>query len=117
MADPISAVLRQINGFNLGLPAIGVSLFFLISGFLVTKSFDQRSTARTVISARVMRIFPALMVNVLACIALGAVVTTLPLAEYLSSHQVHRFFYYNASAIKSIFPLPVCLKTCHGRAG
>jgi len=44
---------------------LAVNLFFIASGFLVTKSMAYRGDTPSFISARALRIFPALIVHVL----------------------------------------------------
>jgi len=64
--------------------AIGVDLFFVISGFLVTGSFLRRRNVLAFAWARVLRVLPAYACcMLLSAFALGAVYTQLPLADYL----------------------------------
>lgn len=72
--------------------ALGVWIFFVISGFLVSASFENRSLLRF-IEARLLRIYPAFLVALVAAVAIGAAVTTLPIAEYLRHEQTWRYVY------------------------
>ena len=64
--------------------AIGVDLFFIISGFLVTGSYLRRRNLFVFVWARALRLVPAYAVcMLLSAFALGAVYTQLPLADYL----------------------------------
>jgi len=64
---------------------MAVNLFFIASGFLVTKSMVYRGDTPGFISARVLRIFPALIVHVLfVMIIIGPLATKMPLAEFFS---------------------------------
>lgn len=64
---------------------LAVNLFFIASGFLVTKSMVYRGDAPSFISARVLRIFPALIVHVIfVMIIIGPLATKSPLAEFFS---------------------------------
>lgn len=61
-----------------------VPVFFALSGFLVTGS-AMRSGLKVFFANRALRIFPALFVDTAISILLfGAVLTTLPLGEYLT---------------------------------
>ncbi len=42
----------------------GVPIFFLISGFLITMSYERNSNIKNYIQNRVLRIFPGLYVNI-----------------------------------------------------
>lgn len=64
---------------------LAVNLFFIASGFLVTKSMVYRGDTPSFISARVLRIMPALIVHVLfLMIIIGPLATNLPLKEFFS---------------------------------
>lgn len=64
---------------------VAVDMFFWVSGFLVTMSYSRRQSARDFILARVLRIFPALIVCVLAsALVLGPLLTTLPVSDYFA---------------------------------
>ncbi len=58
-------------------------MFFVISGFLVPRSFERQPTLVSWLRARCLRLAPALaVVLLLTVVVLGPLVTTLPLAEY-----------------------------------
>ena len=74
---------RELVGYELGTMAVYV--FFAISGFLVTRSFERQPTIGDWIAARALRIFPGLLVVLLLTVMiLGPAVTVLPLSEYFS---------------------------------
>ena len=65
--------------------ALGVIIFFSISGYLITASWSRSRDVVSYTAARVLRIFPALVVVVvLSAYVLGPLVTTLPAGTYLS---------------------------------
>ena len=69
------------NQCPLGL--VGVFVFFVISGYLVTESYCRRPKPGGFVLRRFMRIYPALIPNGLLCaLVLGPIVTSLPLAAY-----------------------------------
>lgn len=64
---------------------LAVNLFFIASGFLVTKSMVYRGDTPSFISARTLRIFPALFVHVLfVMLIIGPLATKSPLIEFFS---------------------------------
>lgn len=64
---------------------LAVNLFFIASGFLVTKSMVYRGDTPSFISARVLRIFPALIFHVLfVMLIIGPLATNLPWSEFFS---------------------------------
>ena len=101
---PADWVTRTTNyAFSGG---VAVDLFFLISGFLVTASILKGGVRRYVI-ARVLRIYPALWVNlILTTFVMGAVLTTLPLGDYLKHREVWSYFLGLAGTFRGAFFLP-----------
>ena len=70
-----------------------VPLFFCLSGFLITGSAVRTNSVRIFLTNRILRIVPALAVEVtLCCVILGGIQTTLPLQEYYSSYGFYRYF-------------------------
>jgi len=95
---------------------IAVDLFFLISGFLVTASILNSGMKSYVIS-RVLRIFPALWVNlILVTFVLGSIVTTLPVSDYLTNGEVWSYFKNLAFAYQGAFFLPGVFTQNHNHA-
>lgn len=79
---------------------LAVNLFFIASGFLVTKSMLYRRDKAAYSSARILRIFPALFVHVLfVMLIMGPFVTTLPLAEFFT----HPDFYTQPLQVMSFY--------------
>ena len=76
---------------------IAVDVFFVASGFLVTGSYTARRNLLVFVWARIMRIYPALIVAVLFCVSIvGLSYTTLSAWEYLSTAQTFKFFIKNS---------------------
>ena len=69
--------------FDVPIHTLGVFVFFIISGYLITKSWLRRPQWKSYLAARSLRIFPALIVAVLLFI-LGA------LAGFLAARLVKR---------------------------
>lgn len=71
--------------FELTFSFMAVNLFFIASGFLVTGSMLYRKNVASFASARILRIFPALIVHVLLMMfVFGLMTTALPWIEYLT---------------------------------
>ena len=82
-----------------------VPMFFALSGFLVAGSLERARTLGMFIGLRAIRIFPALLVEVvLSAFILGPLVTDLPLQRYFSDPL---FFKYMLNAVGDVhFVLP-----------
>jgi len=61
---------------------LAVKGFFVISGYLVMMSWENSAGIRDYAEKRLRRIYPAYAAVVLACAAVGAILTALPLSEY-----------------------------------
>ncbi len=82
--------LAKLLGMSLGTPAVDV--FFIISGFLVTGSLLKRKHVADFLWARVLRVYPALLVVVvLTVFVLGPCFTKLPLVEYFSHPSAYSY--------------------------
>ncbi|MGE5625159.1 MAG: acyltransferase family protein [Bacillota bacterium] len=86
---------------------VGVDVFFVISGFLVTASYLNRRNWGDFMKARVLRIFPALIVCMLATVLLfGPVVSTLSPMQYFANPQVYLHFLRNITLFDLDYQLP-----------
>src|SRR5579864_2909562 len=78
------------NQCTLGL--VGVFVFFIISGYLVTESYCRSPAPGRFAVRRVLRIYPGLVLNVLVCALLvGPMISTLPLGAYFTSAALRQF--------------------------
>jgi peptidoglycan/LPS O-acetylase OafA/YrhL len=85
----------------------GVFVFFAISGFLVTQSFEQTRNPLHFLAKRALRIFPGLFVATLtSAFVLGPIVTDLPLSTYLSRVQPYAYVVGNTLLDQSVHELP-----------
>ena len=83
---------RFLSSWPLGV--LGVYVFFAISGFLVTQSWQSDPHLLRFLARRALRIFPGLIVCVLGCaLVLGPLVSSEPLAAYFSGGHVTHFLY------------------------
>jgi peptidoglycan/LPS O-acetylase OafA/YrhL len=82
--------LQQWLGRSLG--EYAVQVFFILSGILVAQSFDRSRSVLDFGTARVLRIFPALIVCVaVTSFVLGPVVSRLSPAEYFSNPELYAY--------------------------
>lgn len=84
----IASFLNSLIAFG----AIGVAIFFFLSGFLVTRSMIHKKTAREYFGIRVRKIIPPLLVIIpITAFVLGPCVTTLPVKEYFSTSGTYKY--------------------------
>lgn len=92
--DPKTVPLKLLLGTSWG--TVAVDVFFITSGFLIAGSFFNRKTLLTFIWARVLRIYPALIVAMLFCVFIvGTYFTALGSLEYLSNLATYKYFIKN----------------------
>lgn len=92
--------LVEITNKQASLGFVGVGVFFIISGFLISQSYFSSRNPAAFIKARVLRIFPALAVVVLlTTFVLGPVLSTVPLETYLNDPRTGDY-------LKNIFLFP-----------
>lgn len=73
--------------FGNSIQAFAVKIFFVISGFLICKSWINSSNFTSYLSKRVLRIFPALIVLIIATVTVvGPLLTNLSIKEYFNNH-------------------------------
>ena len=85
----------------------GVFVFFAISGFLVSQSWDQTRAALPFLAKRCLRIFPGLLLALLlSAFVLAPFVSTLPLAEYLHRTEPYRYVLSNMELSVKVHELP-----------
>jgi len=83
--DGSSDWVHNALGFD-GFGALGAYAFFLLSGMLVTASFDRQRSAPRFAVLRIARLWPAVALGSLVTVFIvGPLFTTLPLREYFSS--------------------------------
>ncbi|MEZ5925591.1 MAG: acyltransferase [Hyphomicrobiaceae bacterium] len=100
-----SEPLFTATGFTLGQHAVHV--FFVVSGLLVTASLVRTPTLTGYLSARVLRIFPALAVcTILTAFVLGPAVTSLPITAYLTSSEPVLYVLKTVGLATGHAPLP-----------
>lgn len=77
--------------FSLG--SLGVCIFFIISGYLVTQSWQRDPNALRFLTRRFLRIWPGLfMVTCAAALIVGPIASSLDAKSYFSSPELHEYF-------------------------
>ncbi len=72
-----------------------VQAFFVVSGFLVTMSFENSSSWRSYAGKRLRRIAPAYVAVVVGAALLLSLVSTLPASDYFSHRDFWRYLGFN----------------------
>lgn len=99
LSKSAEAPLFRISGGKVNFSFIGLSIFFCISGYLITKSAVRSPTVTNYLWKRLLRIQPLLIVTCfLTVFLLGPLLTELPLKEYFSSAQTYSYF-------RNVFPV------------
>jgi peptidoglycan/LPS O-acetylase OafA/YrhL len=99
--------LIWLTGNQSILGLVGVFVFFAISGFLVTQSFEETGGAWRFLAKRALRILPGLFVaTVLSAFVLAPLVTTLPLGSYLTQAEPYEYVVGNTLLDQTVHELP-----------
>ncbi len=91
-----------------GYPAhlLGLFIFFIISGFLITKSWETKRSVFDFIISRMVRIFPALLFTIaITTFILGPLLTTYSLTDYFKSEETYKHL-LNISLYRIFYILP-----------
>lgn len=93
-----SEPLRSLLGMSLG--TLAVSVFFVVSGFLVTASLLSRPSITSFLLARARRIYPALWVALgLTVLLLGPMATSSSVRDYLADPRTWFYLAKNATLV------------------
>lgn len=93
-ADPLYDIVNNTMG------GLAVDIFFVISGFLVTRSLIIRESITKYIWARILRIYPALIIATLIIVfGIGLIFTNLSASKYLTDTSTYQYL------VKNIFTL------------
>lgn len=91
-----SEPLMVVTGGQTILGVVGVFVFFIISGYLVTQSWERAPALPRFALKRALRIYPGLAACILVLtFGLGPLITSLPLGDYLSSYGTYDFLVAN----------------------
>lgn len=93
-----------LNVHSLG--GLSILIFFSISGFLVSQSFDLDPNAWRFLFKRFLRIWPALaVVIIITSLVLGPLITNLTMSEYFAHENFIKYFKNLYFSTKDILPL------------
>jgi peptidoglycan/LPS O-acetylase OafA/YrhL len=88
--------LMILTGGQTILGVVGVFVFFVISGYLVTQSWERAPSLPRFAVKRALRIYPGLAACILVLtFALGPAISSLPLGDYFSSDGTYDFLIAN----------------------
>jgi len=103
--DQTADALIDVERLEIG--RLAVDVFFIISGFLVTRSVMTQPTLIDYAVARFLRLFPALFVATIGiAFVLGPVVTSASLGEYFTDPRPWLFVPLTASLVTHSMTLP-----------
>lgn len=98
--------LRQVTGFVSG-HVLGVMIFFTLSGFLVSASYQRSLQLKKYLTSRALRIYPGLLLCLgLTVLLIGPLFTRLTLGEYFLNPEASRYFLVNSSLASTAYSLP-----------
>jgi peptidoglycan/LPS O-acetylase OafA/YrhL len=81
---------------SLTVGTIAVFVFFAISGFLITRSWEREPRLGAFLAKRILRIFPALIVVVLlTALVAGPLLTSLSGGSYFGAHETWTYVFKN----------------------
>jgi peptidoglycan/LPS O-acetylase OafA/YrhL len=93
--------------FSTDFGELGVGVFFVISGYLVTASWRRAPELGAFLRKRLLRIEPALVASVaVTALVFGAYATTLPLADYFREPKVWLYVLRNTLLYPVTYDLP-----------
>ena len=95
---------QRIPELNLG--ALGVGIFFVISGYLITQSWLVRGRILPFVAARMLRIYPALVGAVALSLLLAGISSALDWRSFLSHPQTVDFILHVTPAWEMRYRLP-----------
>lgn len=96
-----------VFGQGLDLGALGVGVFFVISGYLVSGSLERSPSITTFLIKRALRIFPGLLIALVAtAFVLGPLVTALDPLRYLRDPSVYGYVLANLTLYAVTYDLP-----------
>ncbi len=87
--------------------AMAVTVFFVISGYLITQSFERHNNASVFVINRALRLVPGLtFVTLFLSFIVGPLLTTLPWSNYFSARETYLFPAINISLVEFRDGLP-----------
>ena len=103
---PSDEPLYRLMGGAFDLGFLGVTAFFAISGFLVTKSFTERRSPLAFVVARALRIYPGLVAATVFTIVVAAACSTLPWFAFVTHRDTVDYLLHTSSGFTIRHLLP-----------
>ncbi|MCQ9641777.1 acyltransferase [Chryseobacterium sp. WG14] len=75
---------------------VAVFSFFIVSGFLIARSYERSSSLKSYAKKRFNRIVPAYLLVVFLCTVLLSLVSKLSFSEYFGNAQVYKYWFWNS---------------------
>ncbi|SEM19929.1 Peptidoglycan/LPS O-acetylase OafA/YrhL, contains acyltransferase and SGNH-hydrolase domains [Chryseobacterium taichungense] len=75
---------------------IAVFGFFVVSGFLIARSYERSSGLKSYLKKRIRRILPAYLLVIFLSATLLSLVSTYSFTEYFSDPQVYKYLFWNS---------------------
>jgi peptidoglycan/LPS O-acetylase OafA/YrhL len=112
LVRPDIAATAFVDFAKLEIGRLAVDVFFIVSGFLVTRSVLTQPTLVDYAVARFLRLFPALVVATIGiAFVLGPLVTSVPWQDYFSDPRPWLYVPLTASLITHSLTLPGVFET------
>jgi peptidoglycan/LPS O-acetylase OafA/YrhL len=81
-----------------------VDAFFIISGYLIIKSYQRSSSTKEYFIKRIKRIYPAYLTIILLCALSGFLVSSYTIADYFGSAGLYKYILANLVFLNFIHP-------------
>ena len=101
--------LSKLTNGSIQFSHLGVAIFFIISGYLITQSCISSPSWLSYFWKRILRILPGLFVVLFICaFILGPILTDLSLNDYFSSNETYNFLlstfiYFQNYSLPNVF--------------
>lgn len=83
---------------------MAVQAFFIISGYLIMKSYHRSISVKEYFFKRLLRIYPAYVAVILLCAILGCFVTALSIPQYFTSPSLYKYLGANLLFLNFLQP-------------
>ncbi len=85
-------ILFKLTSGSIQFSHLGVAIFFVISGYLITQSSISSPSWKSYFWKRISRLLPGLFVVLTLCVfVLGPIFSTLPIRDYFTSGETSKF--------------------------
>ncbi len=103
----------RATGQQMTVGHMAVFVFFILSGYLITESWQRNPSPWVFARARLGRLLPGLALSVVGCTVAGLFLTTVPIGAYLTDPMTARFIWVNLSLTDFAGSLPGVFTTHH----